>query len=1184
MGVCSVISCIGYFAFFANQPYVSKEEAQKIEDTAKFMLEAKTVELEKQMEEKIKLLNVECESEKSSVAQEFQEKLAQIKREKSNCQNNEAETRQKLEALSKDVESHLRLLEQSETASEEKEMAQKAQIEKLKGDLEQERALRESSLALANTLEAELEHIKTEINSKVDTLEKTQYLEKKIRELEETIAKVDGEEEQCDASESLQSLKLVASLEEKVRELEGQFESNPTNDECVNPQELENLQRKIKFLEELEPPTDQCEATPKRVTKAEGTRKKNQIDMESLRKASESGTPVLHVVSHTHWDREWYLGFETFRGRLVALLDMVFDKFHTDSNFKHFHLDGQMVPVDDYLQVREHMREELVQANIDGKLALGPWYVQPDEYLVSAEALVRNLQLGIMKANEMGGSSLLGYIPDSFGHIGQMPQMLKGFDINSAISGRGPPNSYKSEFWWEGVDGSRVLFFFLKSWYCNALEMSPTWAYFDRKNTELSRTSATKHVLLLNGCDHTRPTPEIGSVVARLNDQAQNKIILHSNMDDYVELVSDEIERKGINLQSYSGELREQVDGLANTLSTMLSQKKKNWMLQIWLEKWVEPLETIAWMGNGRTYDHDTIWFAWKTLLENHPHDSICGCSSEEVHHDVNMRFTKCKQIVRSLASNSAISVARFITKQTKSSGDTSIAIINPTNIPLQKEVVVVQVFFSRKSTGLTVTDSNGKEVPSAILADLGNTWTFNLPDVGFRKTVGNMASMLIGIEVDIPSFGYGVYTLNFASSTAYKTSKGRAADFHGIEQIRKRRAVRHLLGVGEKVIENEHLRVTLNEEKGTVDVLHKASSQVFAGLNDLEAQNDNGDEYKTSPSGGASYSSNGRNWKVVHSNVHSMFTGQVTVGSGSKQLDCDITYVLKKGSRRVDVQVKFQNKNNKYRIRSIHRVSGAGRQSFADSQFDLYSRQNGRYSPQQKFVSLLVGSKNGLTIANKGLPEYTYSSGTLAITLLRATDRIGDWGTFPVRTGADYGTHKAEFSIIPFASSSLSPLGGSDLEARKFNEEARGFQLHRVESTFYPEVLVDLTYSEIDAFSQYSGSGTLNSNERTELIESTGDMSQYSWVDVRPMKIVLSSVKKCEFRNSMIVRVYNPFSEGVKDAEIYVNKVLKVKQAYEVQLNEKRVRPVDLDILEVGRRVKVDIPAKKVVTLEFTL
>lgn len=77
------------------------------------------------------------------------------------------------------------------------------------------------------------------------------------------------------------------------------------------------------------------------------------------------------------------------------------------------------------------------------------------------------------------------------------------------------------------------------------------------------------------------------------------------------------------------------------------------------LERWVEPLETFAWKLGGFTYDHDTIWYSWRLLLENHPHDSICGCSSEEVHRDVDMRFEKLRQVTNQISATSAMRAAQ---------------------------------------------------------------------------------------------------------------------------------------------------------------------------------------------------------------------------------------------------------------------------------------------------------------------------------------------------------------------------------------------------------------------------------------------------------------------------------------------------------------------------------------------
>ena len=123
----------------------------------------------------------------------------------------------------------------------------------------------------------------------------------------------------------------------------------------------------------------------------------------------------VHVLPHTHWDREWYDPFPTFRGRLVAMLDELLPRLEADQAFHHFQLDGQMAVVDDYLTVRPQQRKLIGELSTAGRLSMGPWYVLPDEFLVSGETLIRNLQLGIARAEEFGGAMHVGYLPDMFG-------------------------------------------------------------------------------------------------------------------------------------------------------------------------------------------------------------------------------------------------------------------------------------------------------------------------------------------------------------------------------------------------------------------------------------------------------------------------------------------------------------------------------------------------------------------------------------------------------------------------------------------------------------------------------------------------------------------------------------------------------------------------------------------------
>jgi alpha-mannosidase len=121
---------------------------------------------------------------------------------------------------------------------------------------------------------------------------------------------------------------------------------------------------------------------------------------------------TIHLVSHTHWDREWYLTHEQFRFRLVALVDRLLDLLDANPDYKHFHLDGQTIVLEDYLEIRPEQEPRLRKAIEEGRILIGPWYVMPDEFLVSGEALVRNLLRGHRISREFGTPMPVGYLPD----------------------------------------------------------------------------------------------------------------------------------------------------------------------------------------------------------------------------------------------------------------------------------------------------------------------------------------------------------------------------------------------------------------------------------------------------------------------------------------------------------------------------------------------------------------------------------------------------------------------------------------------------------------------------------------------------------------------------------------------------------------------------------------------------
>jgi mannosylglycerate hydrolase len=386
------------------------------------------------------------------------------------------------------------------------------------------------------------------------------------------------------------------------------------------------------------------------------------------------------LVPHTHWDREWYQTFQQFRIRLVHAVDRLLDILDHDPKFAHFMLDGQTIVLDDYLEVRPEQRERLTNYIHSGRIQVGPWYLQPDEFLVSGESLVRNLQIGLHQAADFGGLMRVGYVPDSFGHIAQLPQILRGFGIDNAVFWRGVgAEAHKSEFFWSAPDGTQVLVIFLAGamGYSNARDMPLDPEAFVTRVELLAAPllpMATTHTLLfMNGSDHLEPQAGLPQTI-----EDANKLLVHINSErqkfltqygplehsgqikevesihvrigtlpQYIEAIQQHIAHSpGTSLQTLNGELRSSQYShlLPDVLSTRMWIKQQNTATEHLLERWVEPLTVWAWKLDA-PYPKDFVKLAWKYLLQNHPHDSICGCSLDQVHRENSVRFAQSQQI-----------------------------------------------------------------------------------------------------------------------------------------------------------------------------------------------------------------------------------------------------------------------------------------------------------------------------------------------------------------------------------------------------------------------------------------------------------------------------------------------------------------------------------------------------------
>lgn len=366
------------------------------------------------------------------------------------------------------------------------------------------------------------------------------------------------------------------------------------------------------------------------------------------------------VISHTHWDREWYTPFENFRLRLVDLIDRLLQIIETDNSYI-FHLDAQTVVLEDYLEIRPE-REALLKKYIrSGNIIVGPWYLQNDFYYTCGEATIRNLMRGSRLAKAFGACSKVGYAPDQFGNISQLPQILKNFGIDSFVFGRGykkvvkDENGYPkeiampAEFVWRGADGSELLAVFLKGWYNNAQHIPVETELAEELLEENVRLfqglNISDTVLLMNGVDHLEAQPDINEALANL--QKSGYSIRQYSLDEYIGAVKEYFKEHDCRLSVFKGALNKGHDGdmLKGCRSSRSYLKRENVRAEDLLVNKLEPLyaflETNGFCG---AYPHDHFEYLWKTLMQNHPHDSICGCSRDAVHAHMLDRYARIRE------------------------------------------------------------------------------------------------------------------------------------------------------------------------------------------------------------------------------------------------------------------------------------------------------------------------------------------------------------------------------------------------------------------------------------------------------------------------------------------------------------------------------------------------------------
>ena len=690
------------------------------------------------------------------------------------------------------------------------------------------------------------------------------------------------------------------------------------------------------------------------------------------------------VISHTHWDREWYQPFELFRFRLVDMMDNLL-KILKDYPDYRFHLDAQTIVLEDYLEIRPEKRKELEKYVKEGRILIGPWYVQNDFNLTSGEATVRNLIIGQKIADDFGKCTRIAYMADQFGLTSQLPQIFLKSGMDSCIFGRGanaidtPP-----QFYWKGADGSTLLCEFMRWWY-NNLQRLPSDTeeaakLIKMKVNNMNPLMKTTNYLLMNGVDHLEAQedllPILDGVRKILGDEAE---LIQDTMPEFIERTKAQIKEEGISLPTYNGELR--IGGedkcLTGTLSSRIYMKMANVRAQVALEKRVEPLYALLSTLKITDYPTGYLDYLWRLLIKNHPHDSICGCSVDPVHAHMMDRYERIKENTDELIRRGMQAISDHADRRHLNNNDLILTVLNTVSYE-GKAVIDAEVMIpnEEKVTCFKLLSPLGKEIPYVIynISNMAHTSIspINLPgDVAVTR-------YYIRFALPIDGIGYNALTVRPCEGTLSVSENNCTAP---------------------NKLENKLISCKINKN-GTLTVTDKTTGKRFNGLMLIEDCEEVGDEYVHRETENAAVFTSKDAVAEITSLENNKFmqrrkvTFDMTVDrDGEKHLSFDAELSLTSESPVIDVKLSFVNTAKDHRVRVLFPTETTSDGVYTAAPYDcvkhaLYENDNDKRRPNSGYIAVTDG-RSGLAVLNEGLYEYEHKGdkkNTLALTILRST------------------------------------------------------------------------------------------------------------------------------------------------------------------------------------------------------
>lgn len=642
----------------------------------------------------------------------------------------------------------------------------------------------------------------------------------------------------------------------------------------------------------------------------------------------------VHVIPHSHWDREWY--FTTSRSKVYLMKDLkdVLDTLETNNDFKYFMVDAQGSLLEDYIKWMPQDKQRIKKLVKAKKLIIGPWYTQSDQLVISGESIVRNMYYGMKCCETFGEYMNVGYVPDSFGQSGNMPQIYRQFGIEDTLFWRGVSDDMvkHTDYNWRGDDGSVVFTTQIPFGYYiggNIPEDDKASDEFWQKECfeKAGSRSATKHIYFPNGFDQAPIRKNLPDLIKKRNEKDPDNEYIISCVEDYIKDVKSEKP----DLEEVSGELviAKHMRIHKSIFSSRSDLKVLNTQVQNYVTNILEPMLTMSYhLGND--YPHSAVSEIWKLLFENAAHDSIGSCISDNANEDVYMRYKQARDIAVNLVELHSRLIATKI--KNKTNNEITLTLFN--TLPKKRnDTIIFETYLP--ADNFTIKDNHGNHVKYTVIEKtdltdyvLSQTIRLNPSKNIYLPSVVYQAKIAIEAR-DVPALGYVQYTIDLDDKSN-----------DDLQEITS--------------MENEYYQITVNKQ-GSLDIYDKLADYHYQNQAVLVENGDDGDSFNYSPprqdleifsinsefdyqiTGSSLYQKTTINYKMdIPADLQERAKQQTSI-----KLPVTLEVVLRKGSNIIDLNVHVDNQGLSHRLCILFDSALTTKFNYADQQFGLIKRPN---------------------------------------------------------------------------------------------------------------------------------------------------------------------------------------------------------------------------------------------------